>query len=651
MKKTLSYLLALLTALSMLTFGSFTVSAAEVLGQTEPEGSGTAEDPFLITSAENLQWMSRNCGRDANGNPTNSNPADAGRQAGFQGMYFRQTQDIDLGGKTLNSIGFYSNGPSDMSYASATLFQAFSGIYDGQGYKISNGYVRGANGGSTNKNWGCGVFGAIYGAVIQNVTLDNIQFGDVVTGNAGLLVSMAIGSSEGNNVFAFNKILNCTVLDTCVFNIPATVNGGRYGAIVGSASGTYIENCVNYASVTTGAGSTGTTNVNDHCYTGGIIGAVYNACDLVNCINNGNITSNNVKNGHVGGIAGFYDAQYATGKLYHLVNTGNVTNYATSYSDAAGILAKARKENYGTLALTFDGCVNTGNITSPSNCNVAGIASDLSVKEHVIQNCVVGGTVTSTNTTNNLCLSAMVGWVNITNGITVKNNLSCVTFVTNTTKSVTRAAFFGHGQQSVGTKISGNRVLKNGYDCSTQSATANVGYAFADGQATEVTAEEAQTEMANAVKKIEDSISVSAINYESPITALGTQISKDKTNIRIVFGINGLNYENYGVSVAVVNNESGIPDSGKSESYTSTKVFRSVRGYDENGEEQIYEAKAFGENFLAAVNITGFPTTGDAILMVTGFTNGEGYAAPITIIFKDGELVSARLGLPNIVQN
>ena len=77
--------------------------------QTEPAGSGTKDDPFLIANGSNLAWVAE---------MTNI-------QADYiRGKYFKQTANIDLCNKVWVPIG------RDVNYS-------FQGTYDGENYNIT----------------------------------------------------------------------------------------------------------------------------------------------------------------------------------------------------------------------------------------------------------------------------------------------------------------------------------------------------------------------------------------------------------------------------------------------------------------------------------------------------------------------------------
>jgi len=259
--------------------------------EIQPEGAGTMEEPYLIENAGNLLWMARHLDKARN-------PAyrDTGSYVGqdFDGCYFKQTQDIDLMGYAIPSIGFsYAGDTLDTgSAALESSRNAFSGIYDGQGYKIHNGtivpYARTADLLGTRKP-SFGLFGAIWGAEIKDVHLDNVTVvGEGITGG---IVGKASGPSSGLGASSFNKITKCSVSNTCQIvcvteSIAPTAyddvtRAGMVGGIVGAARATTVSYCTNAATLKVPglygmaggiAGTAGYNSVLDHCAnTGSVI--------------------------------------------------------------------------------------------------------------------------------------------------------------------------------------------------------------------------------------------------------------------------------------------------------------------------------------------------------------------------------------------
>lgn len=310
--RVISLLLAACMMLSLCAALPF-VASAEVVSTsgwdgktaTQPEGSGTKDDPYLIADAANLLWLQKQIPR---GDTVNDQHADvlAGKYtAKFAGMYFLQTQDIDLNGKNFASIGYY--------FANAKRMGAFGGTYDGQGFAIRNGKITSQNTGhGLNVNWGHGLFGMIHGATIKNIVLDNVQVeGHGVTGAiVGRAAATADDKEKGETL---NVIENCVVNANCTVTAkyPTSVDttklsadydqASRAGGIVGMAYGTTVRYCVNHAAI----------NVpGNWVMTGGVVGSAGYNTTVEYCVNTGKITYDlatyqNKAECAVGGIVGF----------------------------------------------------------------------------------------------------------------------------------------------------------------------------------------------------------------------------------------------------------------------------------------------------------------------------------------------------------
>lgn len=240
----------------------------------KPLGSGTKADPYLISSAGNLLWMSESIKAD----PTLT----------FKGQYFVQSCDIDLNGRNIRSIGYYFLDENTKMYA-------FSGNYNGNGYAIFNGAIVSAHGEHQfNQRWGHGLFGTIFGATIENIVLRDVQvIGHGVTG--AIVGRAAAPLATPNAESGFNTIRNCHVESSVqIVTIPtlhedgtSIINAydnhyraGIVGGICGMAHASEIELCsVDSEIYVTGdfgmvggiSGSAGYNTVIDRCaFTGGL---------------------------------------------------------------------------------------------------------------------------------------------------------------------------------------------------------------------------------------------------------------------------------------------------------------------------------------------------------------------------------------------
>ena len=327
----------------------------------DPAGNGSEESPYLIENAANLYWISRNIN---SGNVS------------FAGKYFKQTSDIDLGGKAMPSIGSY--------YANSRDMAAFGGIYDGQGFSVMNGTVTAADDTvSFSIDRGYGLFGVIYGATLKNIVLDNIQI--IGRGVTGTIVGRAAAPTLTDKDFAaFNSIVGCEISDS-VRIVTVMTNGtfispkycdddfraGRVGSVCGMAYSTSIQGCSSYADINLSS---------DFTLAGGIVGTVGLNSSVEYCVFGGTISiknNNTGKNAYIGGLIGAVSPTLSTydsfGKQLGFYGSVSVKN---SYSDCAldcGITEGADNVYYGGLVGFFG--------------DLADVDDDSVTYPYIIENC------------------------------------------------------------------------------------------------------------------------------------------------------------------------------------------------------------------------------------------------------------------------
>lgn len=326
---------------------------------TQPEGSGTKEDPYLIADAANLLWLQKQIPAGDGVKDDNADVVAGKYTAKFAGMYFLQTQDIDLNGQEFMSIGYY--------FANAKRMGAFGGTYDGQGFAIRNGKITSKNTGhNLNLNWGHGLFGMIHGATIKNIVLDNVQVeGHGVTGAiVGRAAATADDKEKGETL---NVIENCVVNANCTVtaNYPTSVDtaklsaaydqASRAGGIVGMAYGTTVRYCVNHAAI----------NVpGNWVMTGGVVGSAGYNTTVEYCVNTGKITYDlatyqNKAECAVGGIVGFI-SPYSAG----VVDKTLVGNTVIRNCYNSGIFCFNMGENLAGNAIYWGGILGGANSLS-----------------------------------------------------------------------------------------------------------------------------------------------------------------------------------------------------------------------------------------------------------------------------------------------
>ena len=294
-----------------------------------PQGSGTENDPYLISTAEELAWISVNYAGAANG------------------AYFLQTANIDLGAHYWV--------PINNNYENYEYFYC----YDGGGYEIENLYISFSmdiplgSFGIPNGYKRVGLFGTIYGSeenycYVRNVKITNGQI-DV----------LGVGPSYTGAVVGF---AGYTDFDNCFSRVNINAVYGYIGGINGYNSRANITNCINEGDViatTTSAGQV--QNI------GGVV-ADFGLGAISDCVNQGDIISDGTGSYYLGGIVGsFYNTE-----IISCYNTGNVTsNYSTGVgSRIGGIAGSAGNSN------SISKCYNTGNITGVGS-NIGGIVGSM----------------------------------------------------------------------------------------------------------------------------------------------------------------------------------------------------------------------------------------------------------------------------------
>lgn len=317
LKKIISLFLAVLMFFTLNSF-SLVLYAAE---------TGTEESPIQISTAQQLQNI-------------NSNPS----------ACYKLTANIDL-----KNIDFTPIGNADSG--------AFSGVFDGNGFSVSNLSV------SSGKY--AGLFGCNEG-LIKNVTLSNVY----VCGTRYL------GGVVGENTSS-GKIVNCKV------NSGKIVSDGGLkevcaGGICGYNSGVIEGAFSNSASVTINSNS-------KNSYSGGIIGYTNSTVNLEDCSNNGTIYSRSSSYSESGGIIG--SAYSVTVTSCH--NTGNISSYSSSYSSFSGGII-------GDCTGTVTNCYNTGNVSSSSSdyYSYSGGIIGNAYSTATIKNCYNTGNVSSSKSSS-----------------------------------------------------------------------------------------------------------------------------------------------------------------------------------------------------------------------------------------------------------
>ena len=215
MKKRIgSVLLALALCLSLLPTAA--LAADETGTMPAYSGGGTKDNPWLISSVEDLQTLANtiNDGKAA------GLDADSANIGNYYGYYFKQTADIDLTGVSWEPIGY-----------SGSYY--FAGNYDADGHSITNAVSTGKvdpDGFAT-----AGIFGWVAFGSVENLHVKNANF--VATGQnnysyVGGIAGVCYGSS----------IKNCSVENSSLES-RRNNNNNCAGSIVGYSTGGTFEKC------------------------------------------------------------------------------------------------------------------------------------------------------------------------------------------------------------------------------------------------------------------------------------------------------------------------------------------------------------------------------------------------------------------------
>ncbi len=325
-------------------------------------GEGTETSPYLIGSKADVMALMRLVND---------------KQNHLEGIYFRQTADIDMQ-RDPEFIGIGAG--NGVGSSPETMFY-FSGNYDGDGHTISN-MVTGTNildatgkaisvasGGYNN----VGFFGALNAtAVVKNLNIDStcVVYGWARVG--GIAGRMASGAKIDGCTFA-GKIYSYqgygggiagyidspgdgtypSVVSNCLFFGEVNVNH-QYGGGIAGQSKSLIENCVSAGYVHNYIFNTATTKEANTGNAGGITG--YNGGEVRYCSNFSNVTAYD----NAGGLVGMINTYYKGGKTTYSFSSGMVECATGQESKVGSIIGNVTKTNdkaqYGVIsALYYDG--------------------------------------------------------------------------------------------------------------------------------------------------------------------------------------------------------------------------------------------------------------------------------------------------------
>ena len=285
-------------------------------------GTGSAEEPFEIKTAEHLAWY-----RDyVNGDN------------GICGHHYeacaKLMDDIDM--SPICHPADESKNLNKCSWKPIAYNDAWGGIFDGQGHTISNLYI--------NNNDQCtGFFGAINSyssqrSIIKNIIFENVQ----VYYNAVNYSSQPVGVLASS--------CHCADISNVQINSGYVKGMSRLGGVIGYAGDCSLTSCQNKAEIT-GVDFVGGIigwcensqikkcinygNITAHSESGGLFGKIYSTTNnqISYCANYGNIQGDFCVGGIMGNVIG------KSNDIDHVFVAGNVSKTSTFENDYVGYLA------------------------------------------------------------------------------------------------------------------------------------------------------------------------------------------------------------------------------------------------------------------------------------------------------------------------
>lgn len=267
-----------------------------------PSGTGTAGDPYLIATWQNLYWVSQN-------------------QLSWS-KYFLQTADIDFADAS-PAITSWDGGKGWQPLGPSSPY--FTGVYDGGHHTISGLYI--------NRTTGRNALFAIISGVSCTVK------------NLGVINANITGAGDNCGIAGNNSALisECYVTGTINSSGTATRTAGLVGTNNGTITKSYSQATINGYQQTAGlvgfnaAGSSVTNSyavcniTTTNSYAGGLAGQ--NSGSLTNVYARGTLT-NTTGAGYIGGVAGTND-----GTIQNAYST--VTVSVSSYTNVFGFTGRS----------------------------------------------------------------------------------------------------------------------------------------------------------------------------------------------------------------------------------------------------------------------------------------------------------------------
>jgi len=438
------------TNLFFLGFLSFAIFIQAQTATPPSAGDGTANNPYQISSINNLYWMQQDSNQWS--------------------KHYVQTANIDASATLTWNSG---KGWIPIGWAiSETNFNAFTGTYNGRGYTISNLYCNRPN------DYMTGIWGVTYGATIDSVGLINVNM---------------IGNDDANG--ALISYCATTTVRNCYSTGTISAIGGVGGLIGNTLWDSYVENCYSsctvtcsddnaggligknesplyYSYATGNVSGTGNSESNDRI--GGLVGN--NKSIIKHSHATGNVSGPSRVGGLVGDLNGeevtiaLIDSCYATGQVSSI---GNV-----DYTCVGGLVGIA--QNSALISSSYA----TGNVTAHSNSSQVGGLVGNSYSSSILL-CFSTGNVSGGGSTGGLvgqnqgvgeigaCYSRgnVIGVSNNVGGLVGRNT-------TNIVYCYSTGTAFSNGAYGalIGSNEESGLILKGFWDITTSGLTIGCGF-------------------------------------------------------------------------------------------------------------------------------------------------------------------------------
>ena len=367
-------------------------------------GEGTAEAPYQVATAEDLQRLIALCN------------SDGGEYAEFADKHYLQIADIDMAQIAIQPIGLSEQSP-------------FRGVYDGGGHTIGNFTLTNCESGA------CGLFGYLDGATVKDIHLEECEY-----------------SASGLHAGGVAGVAKQSVIRGCTFE----------GSLVGTAETEFdgyavsdVGGIIGYALDSEIAGCTLKGSIRALAQIGGIAGyqgtATAEHTSIVrNCTSRESVTGYGYNTGGISGSITSYGDSF-------IENCQSYGDVSSSLHQVGGIVGYIVSK--GETAV--DGCIAYGNCRGQHS--VGGICGYAKCNDAVcivdIVNSIYAGReveATGNNGSNGYTLATgLVGWLQVGTG--KAHIVNCASRV-QTVKTVGKAG----GYPSANNTLSGILGFQNG---------------------------------------------------------------------------------------------------------------------------------------------------------------------------------------------